>query len=195
MIKADCPNRCDIDTTYNWNHTNFNQNFIIGNIPYTLKAGDTISLTTRIIAPDKIAVQFNNNELELTKGESNDTITKWSGTIPGDWNGTGIFNVIAIKGSCKMLLYEGLLNTVGCTSVSSIPASFIADSVTGETHALSWITQAKYDELKENNMLDTSTYYTIVDDDSYDEIQQKLKDLAKRINDLEKKDPSGYGEE
>ena len=195
MIKADCPNRCDIDTTYNWNHTNSNQNFIIGNIPYTLKTGDTISLTTRIITPDKIVVQFNNNELELVKGESNDTITKWSGTIPGDWNGTEIFNVIAIKGSCKMLLYEGLLNTIGCTSVSSVPASFIADSVTGITHTLSWITQAKYDELKENNMLDTNTYYTIVDDDSYDEIQQKLKDLSKRIDDLEKKDPSGHGGE
>lgn len=103
--KHDCPNRCDLEFTYDWQHTNLNASLIKGNIDYFLNGGDEISIEVDKIEPQSVYVLFNGNTQELT---SNNNI--WSGTIPSEWNSQGVFSVIAEYNGCRVLLYQGLLN-------------------------------------------------------------------------------------
>lgn len=130
-----CPDRCDMEFYYTWNHTNLNQNIVTSQLQYLLNAGDTISISLQYVDPQKVKVVFNNETLELT----NDGNNTWTGTIPSTWNTTGTFNVILEKGSCRMLLYEGLMNSIDnstCSLTNSIYGltdSFIQTSSKGVT--------------------------------------------------------------
>lgn len=102
-----CPDRCDIEFTYDWDHTNLNLNVIDGKVAYMLNGGDEVKVKIRNVKPDGISVMNESGEsIELADNGSNE----WSGKIPSGWDQKGIFNVILKKGSCKLLLWQGLLN-------------------------------------------------------------------------------------
>lgn len=122
-----CPDRCDIEFTYDWDHTNLYFDFVKTDIKYMMNTGDTISiqLDTNKINPDKVSVISGNNSFDLeNKGNG-----LWEGTIPSSWTGKGVFSVVLQRGNCKALLYEGLLNYDQAKSFEksafSIPDNFI----------------------------------------------------------------------
>lgn len=122
-----CPDRCDIEFTYDWDHTNLYLGFVKGELKYMLNAGDTISVRfdTDKISPEKVSVISDDNMLDLENKGSG----LWEGTIPSSWTSKSVFSVVLQRGNCKALLYEGLLN-YGQTdsfekSAFSIPDNFI----------------------------------------------------------------------
>lgn len=123
-----CPDRCDIEFTYDWNHTNLYLGFVKGTIQYMLNAGDTISVQfdTNRISPEKVSVisdDYGTLDLE-DKGNG-----LWEGTIPSSWTSKGTFAVVLQRGNCKALLYQGLLNYEQTESLEKtafvIPDNFI----------------------------------------------------------------------
>lgn len=128
-----CPDRCDIDFTYDWNHTNLYLGFVKSELKYMLKAGDTISVRfdTDKINPDKVSVLSDDNTLDL-EGKGGGL---WEGTIPSSWTNKSVFSVVLQRGNCRALLYEGLLNYERANSFEksafSIPDNFIQSKSNG----------------------------------------------------------------
>lgn len=67
-------------------------------------------------------------------------------------------------------------------------AAFISQikcCVSGDTHLFAFVTQAKYNELKENNQLVENCYYYIIDDTTADDINAQLEIINTNLKDLE----------
>ena len=56
--------------------------------------------------------------------------------------------------------------------------------VSGYTHLFAFVTQAKYNELKENNQLVNNCYYFITDDTAADEINNRLEQIIESLNEI-----------
>lgn len=123
-----CPDRCDIEFTYDWNHTNLYLGFVKGTIQYMLNAGDTISVQfdTDRISPEKVSVISDDYGTLDLEDKGNEL---WEGTIPSSWTAKGTFAVVLQRGNCKALLYQGLLNYEQTESLEKtafmIPDDFI----------------------------------------------------------------------
>ena len=102
-----CPDRTDIQITYDYTWTNLYLNKIASDIKYLLNAGDSVSI--------KLADSVNCDELIITCSKGSIPLIKneegiWEGTIPTDWNTQEVFSVIMVINGSKGLLYQGLLN-------------------------------------------------------------------------------------
>lgn len=102
-----CPDRCDIEIDYDWNHTNQYLDALLSDPQYTLSYGDKIQIKfIQRINPKRVIVKGPQGELELEKNEEG----VWEGSVPKEWRDQGTFSVIGIKDSCRMLFYQGVLN-------------------------------------------------------------------------------------
>lgn len=64
-------------------------------------------------------------------------------------------------------------------------AAFISQikcCVSGDTHLFAFVTQAKYNELKENNQLVNNCYYIIIDDTTADDLDEQLETINNSIS-------------
>lgn len=111
--KSCCPDRCDLELSYEWDKSNGNLIWIKSSPIYLLNYGDTISITLNdnLIKIENITsfkiVSNKNGELELEPSAENYYIC--NGTIPTSWKEKDVFKVILTYGK-KILLWQGLLN-------------------------------------------------------------------------------------
>lgn len=102
-----CPDRTDIQITYDYTWTNLYLNKIASDIKYLLNAGDEITIKLAdTINCDELIVSCSKGSFPLIKNEDG----VWEGTIPTDWNIQDVFSVIMVINGSKGLLYQGLLN-------------------------------------------------------------------------------------
>ena len=88
---------------------------------------------------------------------------------------------------------EGVLNAIETAIRDGNLANLVADAgfisklkccVSGATNKMGFITQAQYNQLERNNLLERNTLYFITDDTLADDLEKKLVEIDKNIKGL-----------
>lgn len=184
-----CPDRTDIQITYDYTWTNLYLNKIASDIKYLLNAGDSVSI--------KLADSVNCDELIITCSKGSIPLIKneegiWEGTIPTDWNTQEVFSVIMVINGSKGLLYQGLLNQYD--SFQSVEdEGYYINSISQVGNKINAVSKKFDDELSDTsiNAPQTKVIKAYVDNEtsrakeSESQIQSNLDDETTRAKDVE----------
>lgn len=174
-----CPDRTDIQITYDYTWTNLYLNKIASDIKYLLNAGDKVTI--------KLADSVNCDELIITCSKGSIPLTKnsdnvWEGTIPTEWNSQETFSVIMVIKGSKGLLYQGLLNQYD--SFQSVEdEGYYVNSISQVGSKINAVSKKFDDEIKDNsiNAPQTKIIKSYVDTET-----NRAKDAENQLfNDLE----------